>query len=225
MNTFREILWYGRGGQGAFSAAKLLGAAYALTGENRYSLAFPSFGPERRGAPVRAYTKLGSVPINDRSAVAHPDHIVCLDETLLADLGSLSIKEGGSLIAVNEEVIEFSRQILGREIVNTTLLSLLALELGDLSADDVVRGIEETMPPRIQAKNIELVRAVFERADELQSAVHVARAPQRQTRPHERNVLIGGAEYMDIMTADVFGGSNAPQQEYHPAGEGEEGQQ
>ncbi|MDD5894467.1 MAG: hypothetical protein PUC67_09020, partial [Coriobacteriaceae bacterium] len=121
--------------------------------------------------------------------------------------------------------IEFSRQILGREIVNTTLLSLLALELGDLSADDVVRGIEETMPPRIQAKNIELVRAVFERADELRSAVHVARAPQRQTRPHERNVLIGGAEYMDIMTADVFGGSNAPQQEYRPAGEGEGGQQ
>ena len=38
-------------------------------------------------------------------------------------------------------------------------------------------------------------------------------------------VVIGGAEYMDIMTADVFGGSNTPQQEYRPAGEGKEGQQ
>lgn len=43
-----EILWHGRGGQGAFSAAKLLGATYSLK-EGSYSLAFLSFGPERRG--------------------------------------------------------------------------------------------------------------------------------------------------------------------------------
>lgn len=43
-----KILWHGRGGQGAFTAAKLLGAAYSLK-EGNYSLAFPSFGSERRG--------------------------------------------------------------------------------------------------------------------------------------------------------------------------------
>ena len=42
-----EVLWHGRGGRGAFSAAKVLGAAYSLTG--KHALAFPSFGPERRG--------------------------------------------------------------------------------------------------------------------------------------------------------------------------------
>ena len=53
-----EILWHGRGGQGAFTAAKVLGAAYSLNGN--YGLAFPSFGPERRGAPILAFTKLDS---------------------------------------------------------------------------------------------------------------------------------------------------------------------
>ena len=48
-----EILWHGRGGQGAFTAARLLGAAFTLRDDHSYALAFPSFGPERRGAPVR----------------------------------------------------------------------------------------------------------------------------------------------------------------------------
>ena len=58
-----EIVWHGRGGQGAFTAARLLGAAYTLRGDGGYALAFPSFGPERRGAPIRAFTKLDVQPI------------------------------------------------------------------------------------------------------------------------------------------------------------------
>ena len=61
-----EILWHGRGGQGAFTAARLLGAAFTLRDHHSYALAFPSFGPERRGAPIRAFTKLDIKPIGDR---------------------------------------------------------------------------------------------------------------------------------------------------------------
>ena len=61
----KEILWLGRGGQGAFTAARLLGAAYTIADDDKYALAFPSFGPERRGAPVRAFTKLDSEPVAD----------------------------------------------------------------------------------------------------------------------------------------------------------------
>ena len=50
-----EIRWHGRGGLGAFTAARLLGCAVSLF-EGKYALAFPSFGPERRGAPVFAFT-------------------------------------------------------------------------------------------------------------------------------------------------------------------------
>nr|WP_316613445.1 2-oxoacid:acceptor oxidoreductase family protein [uncultured Ruminococcus sp.] len=58
-----EILWHGRGGQGAFTAARLLGDAYSLK-DNAYALAFPSFGPERRGAPTRPYARLQSLTKN-----------------------------------------------------------------------------------------------------------------------------------------------------------------
>jgi pyruvate ferredoxin oxidoreductase gamma subunit len=50
----REIRWHGRGGQGGFTAARLLGMAASLS-EDYYVQAFPSFGPERRGAPVLAF--------------------------------------------------------------------------------------------------------------------------------------------------------------------------
>lgn len=52
-----EFIWHARGGQGAFTAARCLGAAAALSA-GAYALAFPTFGPERRGAPMRAFTKI-----------------------------------------------------------------------------------------------------------------------------------------------------------------------
>ncbi|MGB4093069.1 MAG: 2-oxoacid:acceptor oxidoreductase family protein, partial [Ruminococcus flavefaciens] len=75
----KEIIWLGRGGQGAFTAAKLLGAAYTSDSDDKYALAFPSFGPERRGAPVRAFTKLDGKPVTDRSQTEKADYIVILD--------------------------------------------------------------------------------------------------------------------------------------------------
>ena len=74
----KEILWLGRGGQGAFTAARLLGAAYTISDDDKYALAFPSFGPERRGAPVRAFTKLDSEPVADRSQTEKADYIVTI---------------------------------------------------------------------------------------------------------------------------------------------------
>ena len=53
----KEIRWHGRGGQGGFTASRLMGIAAGMF-EEKYALAFPSFGPERRGAPVLAYTKI-----------------------------------------------------------------------------------------------------------------------------------------------------------------------
>ena len=49
-----EIVFHGRGGQGAVTAANLLVAA-ALKDGNKGVQAFPFFGAERRGAPVRAF--------------------------------------------------------------------------------------------------------------------------------------------------------------------------
>ena len=92
-----EILWHGRGGQGAFTAAKLLGAAYSLA-EGKSALAFPSFGPERRGAPILAFTKLDSKQIGDRSQIKKADYVIYLDDTLFSPAAFNEIKEGGKIL-------------------------------------------------------------------------------------------------------------------------------
>lgn len=93
-----EILWHGRGGQGAFTAAKLLGAAYSLEENSHFALAFPSFGPERRGAPILAFTKLDQRQIGDRSQIKKADYTIFLDDTLFSATAFYEIKESGKIL-------------------------------------------------------------------------------------------------------------------------------
>ena len=162
-----EIIWYGRGGQGAFTAARLVGAAYALSGDDRYALAFPSFGPERRGAPVRAFTKLSSTPVNDRSQITSPDFSVYLDEGLFSGRSPTS---GIALVNSKSDfkldnVISFdasglAESILGMPISNTAMAGFLAGHIDGLSPESMGIGVDACMPPKLRAKN----RAVIEKA-------------------------------------------------------------
>ena len=76
----KEIRWHGRGGQGAFTASKLFGEALALYG-GVHALAFPSFGPERRGAPALAFTNIDDHKINDLSDIKLCHYIVIIVDT------------------------------------------------------------------------------------------------------------------------------------------------
>lgn len=76
-----EIRWHGRGGQGAKTAATFLAEAVMIAG--KYSQGFPEYGPERRGAPVRGYTRISDRPIRRHCGVANPDIVVVLDSSLL----------------------------------------------------------------------------------------------------------------------------------------------
>lgn len=75
-----KVRWHGRGGQGAVTASIVL--AEAASYEGLYSQAFPEFGAERRGAPVRAYTRISRAPIRTRSPIINPDFVVVLDPSL-----------------------------------------------------------------------------------------------------------------------------------------------
>jgi 2-oxoacid:acceptor oxidoreductase gamma subunit (pyruvate/2-ketoisovalerate family) len=77
-----EIRWHGRGGQGAITAAKILAQAAYLEGYQGVTAA-PSFGAERRGAPVSASTRIFSQTVMLVSQVEEPDVVVVLDHTLL----------------------------------------------------------------------------------------------------------------------------------------------
>lgn len=168
-----EILWHGRGGQGAFTGARLLGAAASLA-PGRYALAFPSFGPERRGAPMRAFTKVSAEPIGDRSAVDVADFVVYLDNTLFASGWERELKAGGTVLVnsprtyddarvVSIDADGMSQQALGRPIPNTVLLGALAALCDQVTCEDVEESIRQYMPAKLHAKNIELARAAYEK--------------------------------------------------------------
>lgn len=93
----REIRIHGRGGQGAVIASKLL--ASALFYEGRHVQAFPSFGVERRGAPVTAFVRYADEPILLRCEILSPDELIVLDPTLLEAIDvTAGLKDGGSVL-------------------------------------------------------------------------------------------------------------------------------
>ena len=151
-----EISWHGRGGQGAFTAARLLGAACSFA-DGRYALAFPSFGPERRGAPMRAFTKLDRKPVGDRSAVSQADIVIYLDNTLFGEGWEAELKEGGKVLVNTQETFDdprvvsidadgISAAILGRVIPNT-VLRLRDAELRSLE-DEIGWGVRARSSPQ-----------------------------------------------------------------------------
>jgi 2-oxoacid:acceptor oxidoreductase gamma subunit (pyruvate/2-ketoisovalerate family) len=76
-----EIIFFARGGQGAKTAAEIL--AQAAAKEGKFIQAFPSFGPERSGAPTKTYLRIADAPIRIHEPVIDPDVVVVLDDTLL----------------------------------------------------------------------------------------------------------------------------------------------
>jgi pyruvate ferredoxin oxidoreductase gamma subunit len=83
MNGLTEIRWHARAGQGAKTASQIL--ALALLRSGKFVQAFPEYGPERRGAPLRAYTRASSKPIRRHDAIEHPDAVVVLEPSLVRE--------------------------------------------------------------------------------------------------------------------------------------------
>lgn len=167
-----EIIWHGRGGQGAFTASRILGAAYSLSGDNRYAVAFPTFGPERRGAPIKAFTKLDEKSIGNRTQVLKSDYSVFLDDTLFDESAFNELKENGKIILNTKKEFNDSRiitfdgdslalEVLKMPVVNTVMLGILAKEGSLGSKDEIINGIQNTMPLKLHKKNTELIERIF----------------------------------------------------------------
>jgi len=93
-----EIVFHGRGGQGAVTAANLLVSA-ALKDGNKGVQAFPFFGAERRGAPVRAFARISNEEVNLRSEIYNPDIVIVLDESIMEVVDVLKgLKKDGKIL-------------------------------------------------------------------------------------------------------------------------------
>jgi pyruvate ferredoxin oxidoreductase gamma subunit len=109
-----EIRWHARGGQGAKTAAMFLAEAVLVKG--MYGEGFPEYGPERRGAPMRGYTRISETPIRRHCMIERPGIVIVLDPTLL-DSPAAAVNAGtdkDTLFIVNTtEDAEFIRKKLG----------------------------------------------------------------------------------------------------------------
>lgn len=93
-----EIVFHGRGGQGAVTAANILVEASLMDGNNGVQ-AFPFFGAERRGAPVRAFARVSENEINLRSEIYSPDIVIVLDESIMGLVDVIKgLKENGKIL-------------------------------------------------------------------------------------------------------------------------------
>ncbi len=107
-----EIRLHGRGGQGAVTSAELI--AIAAINQGKFAQAFPSFGPERRGAPVQAFARIDDIPVRTREKVYNPDIILVLDPSLPKIVKVTSgLKENGIAILNSHYSEKEVREILG----------------------------------------------------------------------------------------------------------------
>ncbi len=175
-----EIRWHGRGGQGAVTSAELL--ARAAIAEGKYAQAFPSFGPERRGAPVLAFVRVDkNKPIRVRAEITEPDVVVVLDPGLLTIVNVLSGLKPGGVVIVNSrktagelkdelgftvslvtvDATRIARDILGVPITNTTMVGAVIRVTGIVKLESVIPPLEDRFG-RLAVKNINAMKRAYQ---------------------------------------------------------------
>ena len=179
-----EVRFHGRGGQGAVMAAQTIAEAAVL--EGYHAQAFPYFGAERRGAPVKAFARIGKERIGLKSQIYHPDMLVLLDETLpeiepvaeglkpegVAVVNTALAPEdydlGVSVITTTVDATSIALEKLKAPIVNTSILGAMAKAQDLVSLDSIVKAIHdkfgEKLGERAANLNSEAARTAYQAA-------------------------------------------------------------
>ncbi len=179
-----EIRWHGRGGQGAKTVSQIL--AQIVLREGKHVQAFPEYGPERSGAPVRAYDRISDEEIRVHSGVYHPDIVVVIDETLLESENTTEgLKPDGVLIvntARSEDeirkitgfpgkIIAFDATKIAQEagtgFPNVPMLGAVVAVLGTdpaIAEEELKETLSHRLSPEVVEKNLQAFRSGYEAA-------------------------------------------------------------
>ncbi|MGC8567706.1 MAG: 2-oxoacid:acceptor oxidoreductase family protein [Candidatus Micrarchaeia archaeon] len=189
----QEILLYGRGGHGAVIASELIARAGYF--EGKYSQAFPFFGGERRGAPVRSFARIDDKPITLHSQIYNADIIMVLDKELLKlakeEISINMIKKNGTILfnasdkSDIEEYVkampdakfayvdaisiaqELNLVVAGWPVINTAMLGALAKASNVISIDSAKKAIADYWPKPLADKNIAAAEKGYENCNVL----------------------------------------------------------
>jgi len=183
-----EICFHGRGGQGAVTAANLLASA-ALHDGNKGVQAFPFFGAERRGAPVRAFARISGDEIHLRSEVYNPDIVIVLDESIMEIVDVLKgVKPSGKVLINTRKKpqdFEFSKQynvatvdatgialkydilVGGIPVVNTPILGSVPKILNRVTLKSIQQAINSkwTKKKELSERNIKATQDAYDQTE------------------------------------------------------------
>ena len=170
-----EIRWHGRGGQGTVTAAKVLADA-CLSG-GRYVQAFPEYGPERAGAPLRAYNRISSKPVRMHCPVLKPNVVSVVDQTLLDVVNSTEGASEESTFIINtskspQEIREklnaspgqkvftidatkIAIECIGRPLPNASMLGAVCKATGIVSIEHLLEDVRKSFGKKFAQKIIE----------------------------------------------------------------------
>jgi len=178
-----EIRWHGRGGQGAVTSAKILADAAYRSGFVGVT-SQPTFGAERRGAPITASTRLADEPIRVLSQVTTPDIVVVLDDSLLTVANPTAGMTAGGMLIVNTtkaagelgiagDVRVVTSDVTGaaqavdlivggQPMVSTAILGAFASATGLITMDAVEAAIGKVFKGSAAKKNIDAAKIAYE---------------------------------------------------------------
>ncbi|MEZ5785187.1 MAG: 2-oxoacid:acceptor oxidoreductase family protein [Xanthobacteraceae bacterium] len=160
MPDLHEVRIHGRGGQGAVLACSIL--AQALIDDGRHAVAIPSFGFERRGAPVAAFLRFSDAPIRAMTNVYHPDCVVCIDPTVARAVDIFAgMKPGGTVVLTTKasldelklpdhvaraglcDAVGIALSIYRRPVTNAIMLGAFARATGLLSLASLKEALQQ----------------------------------------------------------------------------------
>ncbi len=178
-----EVIWHGRGGQGVVVAAQILAEASYLEGFKGVTSA-PTFGPERRGAPLTASTRIADNPIRTFSQTELADICVVLDDSLFGVVDILGRVRKGGLVIINTAQppenfkvgdefglatvdaagVSLKQHLIkeGAPVVNTPMLGAFARAAGMVSLENMEKALRGKLSREAVVKNYAAVKAAYD---------------------------------------------------------------
>lgn len=190
MSETIEIRWHGRGGQGTVTAAKVLADA-CLSG-GRYVQAFPEYGPERSGAPLRAYNRVSNKELRMHCPVLNPELVVVADATLLDGINVTEGAKEDATFIVNTakepsdiraklklnpkqkvytvDATKIAVESFGRALPNSSLLGAVCKVTSVVTLDSLIEDVKKSFGKKFSQKiidgNIEATKRGYQEVKE-----------------------------------------------------------
>ncbi|MCK5023910.1 MAG: 2-oxoacid:acceptor oxidoreductase family protein [Candidatus Aenigmarchaeota archaeon] len=184
MDKIIELRIHGRGGQGAKTAGQII--AEAALDNGKHIQAFPEYGPERTGAPMKTYVRISNSEIKTYSPVINPDIVMVIDPTLIGQIDVTSGMTDNDVLIVNTtrssdkikektgfngkiytvDATEISINHLGKNLPNTPMIGALIKVTGVVEMDFLIERVKNTFLDKIGEEktnaNIASIKQAYE---------------------------------------------------------------